>query len=127
VLAQSEPPSVLTAAISCPGVAKPWAPTARQTSVDGQAMASSPAERPLPLTLPDVADTELVVVVGRPAIDVVEWWLEADAASWALVQPPASPAQANAARISLHLAVDTANSMSPASIWSCALSSAMSR
>jgi hypothetical protein len=74
VLAQREPPSVLTAAISCPGVPKPWAPTARQTSADGQAMASSPAERALPLRLPDIA-SELVLVVdvdaGWLALDVV--------------------------------------------------------
>ena len=74
VLAQSNPPSVLTAAITCPGVANPWAPAARQTSADGQAMASRPAERALPLRLPDVAtELEVVVVVnaGRLAVDVL--------------------------------------------------------
>jgi hypothetical protein len=125
VLAQSEPPSVLTAAISCPGVPKPWAPTARQTSADWQAMASRPAERARPLTLPDVAATELVVVLdaGRLVVDVVARWLGADAVGCARPQPPASPAQVNAARISLQLAAVTAKSMSPASSGSCGCSS----
>jgi hypothetical protein len=67
--------------------------------------------------LPDVAFTEVVVVVdvGRLVVDVVAKWRAVDALRCALVQPPASPAQVNAARISVHLAVDTANSLSPAS------------
>jgi hypothetical protein len=49
-VAQCAPPSVLNAAISCPGVANPKAPTAMQTSADVQVISSSEAGLVLPLT-----------------------------------------------------------------------------
>jgi hypothetical protein len=71
VLAHSDPPSVLTAAISCPGVPKPPAPTATHKFVDGHEMTSRPALRALALTLPDAASGALGVFEARCTTEVV--------------------------------------------------------
>jgi hypothetical protein len=57
---QCAPPSVLSAAISCPGVANPKAPTAMQTSIDVQVISSSGTDVVLPLT---------------ETVEVTAWWL----------------------------------------------------
>jgi hypothetical protein len=106
-VAQCAPPSVLSAAISCPGVANPKAPTAMQTSADVQVISSSGTGVVLPLT-ETVEATAWSPGDEWPAAEDVVWALdEGGADRCTLAQPPATPAQMTAVRISGHLAAFT--------------------